>query len=325
MKPKSRFLLTAWFVVVGYLTVTAAPPSLGKALILDNGEVIEGQIERVGERYRIVKDGGETWLPASRIHAVCADLAAAYRNLSGRIAASDAEAHLRLARWCESVGLREQALAETKATLAIKPTHATAQRYQQHLQEAPVIPAAATTPALPLPPAPEPIPIEVGAEALKRFTTMVQPLLMNACGKCHAGPNATAFKLQRVYAGDLNHRSATYWNLAAAAAHIDPANPSASKLWTLAISGHGGEATPPIRDKAPLKTLQDWVTLVASERRPQKSTPSATSPIAETATEPKTENKAEKVTGPADPFDPAIFNRQHHPNSGGPDAEPKRP
>jgi hypothetical protein len=148
---------------------------------------------------------------------------------------------------------------------------------------------------------------------------------MNACARCHAAPTATAFKLQRVYPNEFN-RSATYWNLAAAAAHIDAANPSASKLLTLAVGGHGGDSMPPIRNKMPLKTLEDWVTLVASERRPQTQMASPRTQSAETTSEAQSETKSEKVNGPVDPFDPVIFNRQHHPNSAGPgDAEPKRP
>src|SRR5436305_2086492 len=166
MKPFPRTRFATLLVLTPLLAATAAPPPLGTVLILDNGQVLEGRVERVGERYRIVKDGGETWLPAARAQAVCADLAAAYQNLSNRIGATDADAHLRLARWCESVGLRDQALDETKAALAHKPNHAAARRYWQHLQDPPVIQTAATTPAPSPPTGPEPPPVEVGAEAL---------------------------------------------------------------------------------------------------------------------------------------------------------------
>src|SRR5262245_17024535 len=319
MKPLSCSFVAALFA----LNAAVAPPSLGTVLILDNGEVIEGQIDRVGERYRVVKDGGETWLPAGRIQAVCADLAAAHQSLSSRIGATDADARLRLARWCESVGLRDQAILETNAALTIKPNHSAAKHYWQHLQEPVVVQAAATTPA-PIPsPVSQPPPVDVGADALRGFTTKVQPLLMNLCAKCHAGPMATAFKLQRVYPGDPNHRAGTHWNLAAAAVHIDCANPSTSKLLKFASSGHG-DATPPIRDKAQYKSLEDWVSLVAAERRPHNLTPapSARPQAAETIAE----AKVEKEIGPSDQFDPAIFNREHHPNADKPvDAQPKRP
>lgn len=320
MKP----IFCSFFATLVAVAAAAAPPSLGNMLILDNGQVIEGRIDRVGERYRVVKDGGETWLPAARVQAVCADLKAAYQTLSGRIGVNDADGRLRLARWCESVGLREQAILETNAALTIKPNHAAAKRFAQHLQEPPVVPAVATTPAPISPPAPEPPPVEVGAEALKLFTTKVQPLLMNACVKCHAAATATPFKLQRVQSGDSNHRAFTYWNLATSAAHVDPANPSASKLLTLAATVHGGDFTPLIRDKPQYKMLEDWVQLVAAERRPQTTSAASTAkpqPV-ETVAEPK----VEKETGPGDPFDPAIFNRQYHPNAEKPgDAEPKRP
>jgi hypothetical protein len=322
MKPISRILCAALIAAGCSVAAIAGPPPLGTVLILVNGQVIEGRVDRVGERYRIVKDGGETWMPAARVQSVCADLPAAYQTLSGRIASRDADGRLRLARWCESVGLRAEAVHETMAALTIRPTYAAAQRYLQHLEEPPVVQAAAIAPAPAPTAAPEPPPVDVGAEALKRFTTKVQPLLMNACANCHAGPTATAFKLQRVYPGGGDTRVVTYWNLATAAAQIDPANPAASKLLTLATTVHGGGTIAPIHDKLPYKTLQDWVTLVAAERRPQTATPAAKPQMVE----PVVETKVEKEPGPADPFDPTIFNRQHHPNPAGPgDSDPKRP
>src|SRR5262249_56184559 len=91
MKPISRFILVAIFAAATTVVATTAPPSLGTVVILDNGQVIEGRVERVGERYRLIKDGGETWLPATRVQFVCPDLPAAYRPLSERIGAPDAE------------------------------------------------------------------------------------------------------------------------------------------------------------------------------------------------------------------------------------------
>jgi hypothetical protein len=300
MTPLSPLLLAA---------VLAAPPG-GKALVLDNGQVIEGQVDRVGDRYRVVKDGGETFLPATRVRAVCPDLAAAHQTLSGAVGATDADGRLRLARWCESVGLRAQAIAEAKAAGTLKPGRADIQRYLTHLQSATVVQTSATTTAAP-PSVPELPPVQVGADVLRRFTTKVQPILMNACASCHVGEQS--FRLQRVFADGLTHRGGTQFNLSAAVAQVDGAIPAASKLLKLAVSAHGGAAAPPLRDKdaPPYKALEEWVALVAVERRPPTPPRPAVAPVIDEPVKPV----ADAPKPVADPFDPATFNRQHH--SGG--------
>ena len=74
------------------------PPSLdrGKVLILKNEYTMEGDIERVGERYRVRRKIGETWVPAERVLALTASLPDAYAYLRERINRDDADERLRL-------------------------------------------------------------------------------------------------------------------------------------------------------------------------------------------------------------------------------------
>jgi hypothetical protein len=173
-------------------------------------------------------------------------------------------------------------------------------------------------------------PTECGAEAFKRFATKVQPVLMNTCANCHAGAHAGKFRLERVYAGGPNARPATQRNLAAALALIDRGKPAASPLLQQATTAHGGATLPPLRDRGvpAFKQLDEWVKLTVSDTSapPPPEPPVVNGAAALPGGEPKSESGSVDPTtdapaGPKDPFDPAIFNQQHHPDA----ARPKPP
>ncbi len=266
----------------------AGDPPVGGVLLLDNQQVIQGQVERVGDQYRVRREGGETLVPAARVAAACADLEAAYRFLRDRSDRRDADARLRLARWCDANGLRAQAAAEAKAAAELAPRRAVVQAVYQQFQrkaDAPALRPAepAKLPASILSGEPtaggEVEPVECSPEAIKRFATKVQPLLMNACAGCHAGEKAGKFRLERVYADSLNTRPATQYNLAATLAVIDREKPAGSPLLQRATAAHGGAALPPLRDRGvpAFKQLDEWVKLVLSDDAPQpEPAPAAT-------------------------------------------------
>src|SRR4051794_35355730 len=74
-----------------------ARPLTGKVLVLDNEHTLEGDIERIGDQYRLRRAVGETWVPADRALRLCASLEEALAYLRGRANLGDADEHLRLA------------------------------------------------------------------------------------------------------------------------------------------------------------------------------------------------------------------------------------
>src|SRR5688572_15141370 len=92
--------------------------SRGRVLVLDNERTLEGDVVREGDRYRVRRSVGETWVPADKALALCATYEEAHTYLQGRANLGDPDERLRLARWCQLRGLREQALKE--ATEALK-------------------------------------------------------------------------------------------------------------------------------------------------------------------------------------------------------------
>src|SRR5439155_21118947 len=130
------------------LLLAAAPetPTAGKFLVLRNGRTLDGDIERVGDQYRVRRDGGETWLAANLVLRLFRDTEDAYQFLRAKTNPDDPDDPLRLAKWCLDVRLRDRALEEATAAERLRPRDAETQRFLARLRQ----PA---TPAVPVPPA----------------------------------------------------------------------------------------------------------------------------------------------------------------------------
>jgi hypothetical protein len=269
-------LLSLGILIVsgGSLARGADQPPLhkGKVLILKNEFTIQGDIERVSDGYCIRGKRGETWVPTERVLTLVASLPDAYAYLRKRINLGDADERLRLARWCWDKGLQQQALAELKAAAELRPAHAETRRLLLYWQQAP----AKTTASAPapgagaqktaLPPADSP-PIEVTTESLGTFATRVQPILMNACARCHATGHGGNFHLTQVFEAGISNRRTLERNLAAVLAEVDVNQPETSRLLIKAVSDHAHTGQAPLRDRQcpPYRTLESWVKLTVAD------------------------------------------------------------
>src|SRR5262245_43108360 len=88
----------------------ASVPKAGRVLVLDNERTLEGDIDRVGEQYRVRRPVGELWLPAENVLFLCDTREEAYAFLRARANLRDPDEHLRLAHWCHRQGLSGHAL-----------------------------------------------------------------------------------------------------------------------------------------------------------------------------------------------------------------------
>jgi hypothetical protein len=240
-----------------------ARPASGKVLVLDNDRTLEGEIEKVGDRYRVRRSLGVTWVPGERVLRLCDSQRDALAFLRRRANLDDPDERLRLARWCHLQGLREEALKEVKAAVALRPDHGESRRLLQYLEES--ARAAAEAPKQPAPPAPEKRaalpPVDLSAEAMSLFASRVQPILMNACARCHIANTGETFRLQRTYGVGASNRRAMQHNLAAVLAQLNLRQPELSPLLVKAVSAHGptGEAPLKGRQAEAFRTLEDWV------------------------------------------------------------------
>ncbi len=342
---RNAFYVLAWSVALSALAVAARaePPgerTVGKVLVLDSERTLEGDIERVGSQYRVRRTVGETWIPGERVLQLCPDVAAAYGFLRGRANLNDADERLRLAEWCREHGLREQALAEVREAVRLRPNHASTRRLLAHLQQEP-LPAPAK-PAGPVPEATAPQ-VDLTADCLGMFATRVQPILMNTCAGCHASDKGGKFRLTRCYESESANHKVVQQNLAAVLAQVNLREPRVSPLLTKAVSVHGPLAQAPLKSRqAPAyRTLEEWVRLTLANN-PVLQEPPATPPVEAKA--PAAGKSEEAFAGdnspkgdptptpaaaaaapttkpaPPDPFDPSVFNRRSHPEKDSPPA-----
>jgi hypothetical protein len=335
------------------LCVPAAPPAkqpkTGHILVLDGGRVLEGDIERVGDQFCIRRPSGELWVAGDRVQCLCADLAEAYQFLRAQANLGDADEHLRLARWCQAHNLRREALAEVSAAVELQPDHAESRRLLQRLQRSDANAPAAVQPAHHEDSEPAAASIDMNADAMAPFVTRVQPILMNACANCHASGKGGNFKLIRTYDGELTNRRATQQNLAAVLAQLNRDRLQSSPLLAKAVIVHGDAGQPPLKNRqAPAyRILEEWAQLAMSDL-PRETAPPAAEPHAPKESRPAAEpppskplpttppesfaappakppaaptepaaappNKPPTATGSGDPFDPALFNQQMHPD-----------
>lgn len=308
----------------------------GKVLVLDNDRLLEGDIERVGDQYRIRRGNGELFIPAIRAKRLCRDTAEAFLHMQSLINLQDPDERLRLARWCQSNGLKDRALAEAQAALQMRPEHAETLQLIQILQRLTISSSGLGTAPPAAVPAKAPSAaksrtgLDVSQESFGQFASKVQPILLNACVSCHNSTKATTFQLQRP--SELGFRIAAQKNLSAALEFIDAEKAVLSPLLIKAVVPHGGAEQPPLRggrQSVPFQTLQSWVveTLAANPhvreiRRAENGMPppvfgpvtSAKHSYTEesTAPPPPAKTKAAPAAPPAsrDPFDPAEFNRK---------------
>lgn len=317
-----------------------ASQKTGRVLILDNEKTWTGDVERVGDQYRVKRSVGETWIAATRVLAVCASQEEAHRFMQSRANLHDPDERLRLADWCKQQGLLGQAIDEAKAAVELAPTSDRAKHVLEYLQHAR---AAAELPR-PAPPPEAPTPrVDLTADSLGAFASKVQPILMNACVNCHTAGRGGSFQLART-SGGLSNRRSLEKNLAAVVAEINPANPTASRLLLKAVSIHASGMTQgPLKNRqAPAyQTLEYWVRtmlennphlreqVVASASpppvpvptAPPSASPSSGSAFGEERVPPANAQTkpAESPTPPApvkvsdDPADPGAFNQEYHP------------
>ncbi len=328
MTTKMRMALCILAVAApAWMALRAGQPetarTTGNVLVLDNERTLEGDIERVGQQYRVRRQVGELWVPAQNALRLCETREEAYTFLRARANLRDPDEHLRLARWCYAQGLHGQALEEATAAVALRPEHAESRRLLSRLQRAPTANPVSQSPKPPLEEerANNPQSPELSTESLSLFVSRVQPIVMNACATCHATGRGGAFKLIRTYETGISRRT-TQRNLAAVLAQVNKDRPNVSPLLTKAVSMHGkpGEMVQsPLKNRevAAYRSLEEWIRVTLDNNphlRDKTARPGTLSVVTERASVAVPETRPTATPAePMDPFDPNTFNRQMHP------------
>ncbi len=161
--------------------------------------------------------------------------------------------------------------------------------------------------------------------AAKAFLFKAQPILANACTDCHARKSHDSpFKLRGSDAENPD-QAALAANLAAVTAYLDPAAPHKSPLLKYATTAHGKASEPPLKAGSPAaNNLALWVQAACGPNAPAAPVVQASAKVPAPPSEPaklpplkatllpfaETKKDAPAKADPADPFDPAGFNKK---------------
>jgi hypothetical protein len=250
------------------LTQAAAldpPPTAkaGKVLLIDYDRILEGSIERVGDRFHIRHGTGEMTIPATVNMLLLPDKDAAFQLVKNRTKLTDPLSLVKLSRWCLANDLKQRALETAEMALALVPDDRSLKRFRDDMQmQVSLAPPPPIAPAIqiPKPTEIEPVIADVLPESFGLFATRVQPLLINACASCHSTDRGGSFHLTRPAAA-FGDKRATQLNLAAASKYLNHEQPALSPLLIRAVAAHAGGALAPIRDRQTMayKYLDEWV------------------------------------------------------------------
>ena len=255
-------------------------------LVLVSGNVLRGDILRVGDRYIVtlgVRD--EVTVGVSQVEMHCASLEEAYQRKRGFLPANaQVHDHLELADWCLRYDLLAAAAEQLMAAQSQAPLDPANERFEKRLRLA--AQRCAATPdrggdAAPIvspdPPAEqEQLTRNLPPGTVAQFTNTIQPLLINRCGAsaCH-GPNSnSAFRLVFPHASRALPRRFTQRNLQAALNFLDSDRPEHSPLLQMATTAHGGTAGASLapQDSVPRRHLAGWVRRAARGNSADSST-----------------------------------------------------
>jgi hypothetical protein len=311
-------------------------------LVLRNGQALAGQVERIGDNYIVHLSGrAKLHVPVNEVDLHCPSLECAYQKKREYLDPKNAGQHLDLAEWCLRNGLERRAAEQLSAAIAAEPDEPRIEQVERRLRDALVSktakPPAAKTTAPAKPEDLEEAMRSVSAAAVERFTSAVQPVLLNRCAtsSCHGTTSKSSFKLLRPTAGDPVTRRYTQRNLQAVLRTIDKAAPEASRFLTAPCGPHGTASTAVFgqRDERQFEQLVEWVKQVAEpkgqqdtdlatldKRPPPPSLPPRTSlkpPAPQTpgnsrplGAKPGHSKPTAPPANAPDPFDPELFNKK---------------
>jgi len=288
-------------------------------LVLRNGNVLEGKIQRQSDFYRIKLPHSELQIRVDQVDTFCHNLDEAYEQRRRRRTGGSADSHVDLARWCLRHDLLEFASRELLEARLIDPSHRQLMLLERQLQLALQNQAASRAPK-PL----TSIAIKQSDEELETlesvpdwartlFVRQIQPLLVDSCATsgCHQPGSTDSFHLNRLAREGAGHPATTERNLAATLSQLDLKSPAKSELLLRARTAHGAVGGSPLK-RHRYKMLLTWVEQLslAKKNAPVKEIELVSHLTSDTSDALPLIRRAldESVAPPTDPFDPEQFN-----------------
>ncbi|MEX2287517.1 MAG: hypothetical protein WD648_10545 [Planctomycetaceae bacterium] len=247
-------------------------------LILQSGHVIEGRVSESPGGYVVDKPNGRMMIPFRLVRFQAANNAEAHAKMRQLYPEQNTQSRMSVAEWCLAQHMYQEAIGELKDALERDPNNADARMMLDRVETlaSRLEPDVANAPAKP-----ERTPdgfrfaqpesaTGLSPEAVREFTSRIQPILLNKCGNamCHGRPGEQGFALTHVRGGQGGRRAAMEKNLAQTMKYINTANPRSSALLKVPQGDHGLRGRPVfggVHDDELLKTIETWIKRVGDE------------------------------------------------------------
>jgi hypothetical protein len=248
-----------------------------QVLVMQSGRTLKGSVSRSPNGYVVEHAAGRLVVPFDEVRVVGDSLPDAYRRLRESFTEPTAATHYDLARWCWTHHLPDEARSELIMALDRDPDHDAArdllERIDEHVAQSRKKSAPADSRLVAGMEVPEVESLAgLSRETAARYTSRVQPLLMNKCGNasCHGTNSSQSLRLESVRGTGAGHRIHSERNLAALLEYIDVERPERSALLTALDGNHGGLNRSlfygPSGERQ-VKLLKDWIHAAAKEKR----------------------------------------------------------
>ena len=332
----------------------------GQIILLKNRQVLRGEIALYGDRYLITQPHSEIRLQRDQVEHICHDLQEAYRYLQHQIRFGEASDHLQLAQWCVDENLFREARLQLEEGMFKRPDHPRINLIRRQLELANAASTSGTTEKTLNAAQSDSAELEelfnqMPSQVVETFTRVIQPILLNSCSArgCHGLGGDNQFLLHRSTRGRQPSQRVTLRNLQSVMRWIDQENVNNSPLLHFAETPHFTTALRDAKkgtwspDSLTARRLSAWVRHFSKHeigsQPPSPVALSVAAGVARNADIVRSDalfNLADGSKGPdldvkhrhgrpqastefrpRDPFDPAIFNRRHHPHRPAKNAE----
>jgi hypothetical protein len=320
-------------------------PSISGVLVLRNGNVLTGAVQRYGDHYRVEAVGAIVEVPSGQVEMFAPSLEEAYEERRGVAGGLSADGHLELARWCMQVNLLGPAARELLDARRLDPQHSALGPLDMRLRQMMALQAArpagdaapsygtlsqGDTASFRLGEGSDASPPEISLPAQTRFVRSIQPMLIRSCaiGGCHQPGSPQRMQLDRWALEGNGNPALVRRNLSAVVRELNGADPKSSPLLHWARLTHGGPGAAASRPLTAHQAslLLEWLNQAAGVAplgdndgaEPLIAAPP--SPLEERndeaidATEPAQHLSPPEPFEPRDEFDPEIFNRRRRPD-----------
>lgn len=319
-------------------------------VLLRNGNVLAGTATRDGHFVDICDDEhSEIRLPADQVLYLGATLESLYEFRARNRPGNSISARLADASWAVEHGLLDIARRELDLLSRFSPQDprliVLTDRWQQavrrrelggqNIETAEVMQASFQADVeidTPSPMQAKTVVDDLPSEAIARYTSQVQPILLNRCGQagCHGWKSENGLRFDHRGSALPVSAAMTRRNLQEVLDWLEPTDSNSIPLLRYATSAHGGVSDAPLadRDQNLVELIRHWVREVSTQQPDDDPIQNRRQPLRGSRPggsqgaivgDPKGMPTARAPRRPVplppvnDPFNPQDFNRIHHP------------